>query len=135
RQCVQSGIVYVAARTGLPIIPTGFGYAGAWRAKSWDRMAMPKPFSRVVCVTLPPIHVPDIEDREVLENYRKRVEDAMREATRRAEERAPGAAGRGADETPQAAYLGRQRMPRRPPPSWLCFRRGPRYRAASLGQH
>jgi lysophospholipid acyltransferase (LPLAT)-like uncharacterized protein len=101
RQCVQPGIVFVAARTGLPIVPVGFGYASAWRTKSWDRMALPRPFSRVVAVTLPPIHVPDIDDRKQLEVYRQQVEWAMREASRLAQKLAesnaatpaPGAQG------------------------------------------
>lgn len=90
RQCVQIGIVYVAAKTGMPIIPVGFGYASAWRARSWDRMALPKPFCRVVGITLPPICVPDIEDKDALESYRQQVEQAMREATQLAQEQAGG---------------------------------------------
>jgi lysophospholipid acyltransferase (LPLAT)-like uncharacterized protein len=90
RRCVQPGIVFVAARTGLPIVPVGFGYARCWRTKSWDQMALPRPFSRVIGVTMPPIHVPDIEDKEQLEEYRRQVELAMREASRRAQEFAMG---------------------------------------------
>lgn len=81
RQRVHLGMIYVAARTGLPIIPVGFGYAKAWRAGSWDRMALPKPFSRVLGITLPPICVPDVDDRQVLELYRQQVEEAMQKAT------------------------------------------------------
>jgi lysophospholipid acyltransferase (LPLAT)-like uncharacterized protein len=90
RQCVQPGIVFIAARSGLPIVPVGFGYARAWRMKSWDRMALPRPFSRIVSVSLPPIHVPDIDNKEQLETYRRQVEHSMREATRLAHELANG---------------------------------------------
>jgi lysophospholipid acyltransferase (LPLAT)-like uncharacterized protein len=90
RRCVQPGIVFLAAKTGLPIVPVGFGYAKAWRTKSWDELALPRPFSRVVCVTMPPIHVPNIEDKGQLEAYRQQVEQAMREASRRAQELAMG---------------------------------------------
>jgi lysophospholipid acyltransferase (LPLAT)-like uncharacterized protein len=86
RRCVQPGIAFVAAKTGLPIVAVGFGYARARRTKSWDQMALPRPFSRVVCVTMPSIHVPDVEDKEQLEGYRQQVEHAMREASRRAQE-------------------------------------------------
>jgi lysophospholipid acyltransferase (LPLAT)-like uncharacterized protein len=90
RQCVQPGIVFIAARTALPIVPVGFGYAKAWRLKSWDRMALPRPFSRIAGVSLPAIHVPDIEDKDQLEAYRQKVEQAMREASRLAHELANG---------------------------------------------
>jgi lysophospholipid acyltransferase (LPLAT)-like uncharacterized protein len=82
RQKVQIGIVYTAARTGLPIVPIGLAYSNAWRARSWDRLALPKPFSRAVGVTLPPIHVPHVEDREQLEVYRQQIEAALHEAGR-----------------------------------------------------
>jgi lysophospholipid acyltransferase (LPLAT)-like uncharacterized protein len=90
RRCTQLGIVFIAAKTGLPIVPFGFGYARAWRTGSWDRMALPRPFTRVVGVTLPPIHVPDVEDKDQLEGYRQQVERAMREASRLAHELAAG---------------------------------------------
>lgn len=86
RRRVQAGMIYVAARTGLPIVVGGFAYANAWRAGSWDRMALPKPFSKVLCVTMPPILVPDTEDREVLEDYRRQVENALLRARQLAEE-------------------------------------------------
>jgi lysophospholipid acyltransferase (LPLAT)-like uncharacterized protein len=90
RRCVQPGIVFVAAKTGLPIVAVGFGYASARRTKSWDQMALPRPFSRVVGVSMPPIHVPNVEDKDQLEGYRQQVEQAMREASRRAQELAMG---------------------------------------------
>ena len=90
RRCAQRGIVFIAARTGLAIVPVGFGYARAWRTKSWDRMALPRPFSRVVSVSLPPIHVPAVEEKDQLEVFRQKVERAMREASRLAHELAAG---------------------------------------------
>lgn len=86
RRRVHPGIVYLAAKTGRPIVPSGFGYADAWRAGSWDRMALPKPFSRVIRVSVAPIHVPDTVDRDAIEAYRQQVEQAMCEATRLAQE-------------------------------------------------
>src|SRR5262245_31959256 len=43
RRKVQQGLVYLAARTGMPIVPIGIGYSKAWRMQSWDRFALPKP--------------------------------------------------------------------------------------------
>ena len=85
RRRVQPGIIYLAARTGLPIVPAGIGYQRAWRARSWDRFAVPKPFSTATCVTAPTVWVPPDLDRDALEEYRRRVEQAMLEATEAAE--------------------------------------------------
>src|SRR5262249_7843995 len=41
RRQVQDGLVYLASRTGLQIVPTGFGYEHPWRLRSWDRFAVP----------------------------------------------------------------------------------------------
>lgn len=103
RRCVQRGIVFIAARTGLAIVPVGFGYTAAWRTKSWDQMALPRPFSRVVSVTLPSIQVPDVDDKDQLEAYRQEVEQAMREASRLALELAAGNDAVIADARKQAA--------------------------------
>jgi lysophospholipid acyltransferase (LPLAT)-like uncharacterized protein len=85
RRHVQPGVVYLAARTGLPIVPVGFGYSRAWRLRSWDRFALPCPSSATTCVCSAPIPVPADLDRDQLETYRARVEDAMLAATAEAE--------------------------------------------------
>jgi lysophospholipid acyltransferase (LPLAT)-like uncharacterized protein len=77
RRQVQPGLVYVAAKTGLPIVPTGFAYDRPWRARSWDRFAVPRPWSRATCVTAEPIRVPAEASRPQLEAYRRQVEDAL----------------------------------------------------------
>jgi lysophospholipid acyltransferase (LPLAT)-like uncharacterized protein len=77
RRQIQPGLIYLAARTGLPIVAAGFGYQRPWRMKSWDRFALPRPWSRAVCVTGVPIAVPADAEREQLEEYRRRVEDEL----------------------------------------------------------
>jgi lysophospholipid acyltransferase (LPLAT)-like uncharacterized protein len=74
RRRVQPGVVYLAAKTGMPIIPMGIGYDRPWRMKSWDRFAIPRPFSRARCITGRQIVVPESAD---LEAYRLQVEKAL----------------------------------------------------------
>ena len=45
RRRVQPGMIIMAAHSGLPIVPVGIGFTGSWRARSWDRFVVPKPFS------------------------------------------------------------------------------------------
>jgi lysophospholipid acyltransferase (LPLAT)-like uncharacterized protein len=85
RRCVQPGIIYLASRTGLPIVPAGFAFERPWRTRSWDRFALPRPWSRGVCVTTAPIHVPPNADKAELERRRLQVETALRWAIEAAE--------------------------------------------------
>jgi lysophospholipid acyltransferase (LPLAT)-like uncharacterized protein len=73
REC-QFGTVFMASRTGLPIVSVGFGCSNAWRLRSWDRFAIPKPFSRIRVVTSHPIVVPPKLSAEELEPYRVLLE-------------------------------------------------------------
>jgi lysophospholipid acyltransferase (LPLAT)-like uncharacterized protein len=85
RRQFQLGAVYLASRTGRPIVCSGFGFGRCWRAKSWDRFAVPLPFSRVRCVSLHPVRVPPDIGTAELEAYRKVAEGVQHEATAIAE--------------------------------------------------
>jgi lysophospholipid acyltransferase (LPLAT)-like uncharacterized protein len=86
RRRVQPGLIYLAARTGLPIVPVGFGLERPWRVQSWDRFALPRPGSRARCVTGLPISVPAGAEKGLLETYRNRVEESLLEVTGAAEQ-------------------------------------------------
>ncbi len=43
----KPGIIQLAAVTGVPIVPLAAASSGAWRASSWDRTEMPRPFTRI----------------------------------------------------------------------------------------
>jgi len=77
RRQIQPGVVYLAALTGLPIVPFGIAFERAWRMNSWDRFAVPWPWSGAVCVTAEPIHIPPDIRKDQLEIYRRRVQEAM----------------------------------------------------------
>ena len=85
RRRFQFGAVYIASRTGLPIAAIGLGFGRCWRAKSWDRFAIPMPFSRVRCVSLHPVHVPPGLSADELEPYRLAAERVQNQATAIAE--------------------------------------------------
>jgi hypothetical protein len=86
RRRVQVGMIYIASRTGLPIVPCGYGFTHAWKLSSWDRFTIPRPFSRIVGVVCEPIHIPAELDRNELERWRIRVEEAFLKATADAED-------------------------------------------------
>lgn len=44
---LKSGVVAMAQRAGVPIIPLHYEADQPWRLSSWDRQAIPRPFSRL----------------------------------------------------------------------------------------
>ena len=50
-----------------------------WRINSWDKFAIPKPFSPAVAVGTKPIIVPPGVNRDTLEHYRAMIERDMNE--------------------------------------------------------
>jgi len=86
RRIVQAGAVFLAAKTGMPIFPVGFAFDHPWRARSWDRTALPRPFSRGRGVLGEAIRVPGELDRDGVEAWRLRVQAALESVQARAEE-------------------------------------------------
>jgi lysophospholipid acyltransferase (LPLAT)-like uncharacterized protein len=77
RRQVQPGLVYLAARSGMVIVPSGVGYERPWRLRSWDRFALPRPWTRAICVAGTPIRVPPDTGRRDVEIYRRLVETEL----------------------------------------------------------
>jgi lysophospholipid acyltransferase (LPLAT)-like uncharacterized protein len=77
RREVQPGVVFVASRTGMKIVPMGVGYYRPWRMKSWDRFCIPRPTSRARILFGEPIDVPAKLRSEEMEPYRTRVQAEM----------------------------------------------------------
>jgi lysophospholipid acyltransferase (LPLAT)-like uncharacterized protein len=86
RRTMAMGAIFLASRSGMPLVCSGHGYDRAWRVNSWDRFAIPRPFSRARAVSAAPIFVPPDLDREGLEHYRRQVEATMQGLTERAEQ-------------------------------------------------
>jgi len=49
-EVVKEGTAQLAMKTGLPVQPVCYATRRHWRAKSWDRFYIPKPFTRGVFV-------------------------------------------------------------------------------------
>lgn len=77
RRVVQPGIVYVASRTGMKVVPVGVGYRRPWRLTSWDRFAVPRPFTPARVVFADPITVPAGLRAAGLEEFRLLVQAEM----------------------------------------------------------
>lgn len=85
RRRVQNGLIYLASRTGLPIVGAGLAFQRPWRARSWDRFAVPRPYSAACGVAPAPLLVPPDIGRDEIEDYRAEAERRMLAATEEAE--------------------------------------------------
>jgi lysophospholipid acyltransferase (LPLAT)-like uncharacterized protein len=70
----QPGAIWLAQRTGNPVLPFHLEASSHWTMKSWDRTQIPKPFSTVALAIGEPLEVaPDASD-EQLESSRQELE-------------------------------------------------------------
>lgn len=85
RRVLAQGPVYLSSKLGMPLVAMGFGYSNPWRLGSWDRFAIPKPYSRARAVVSPAMVIPPNLDREGVEHYRLKVESLLNRLTSEAE--------------------------------------------------
>jgi lysophospholipid acyltransferase (LPLAT)-like uncharacterized protein len=57
RRVIQNGVVYFAKKAQKPICAIVMRYTTCWNLGTWDKYAIPKPFSKVECEFLAPIYV------------------------------------------------------------------------------
>src|SRR5215213_3729631 len=81
RHVAKMGAVLLAKKTGQPVLPFGVNADRCWSLGSWDRMQIPKPFSRVRVRFAPPIQVPPDADETALEAKRGELQRALEEVS------------------------------------------------------
>jgi len=79
----KSGVVKLAQECQVPIYPLAYSAKRKHIFGSWDQMLLPKPFSKAVWVVGEPVLIAADEDAE---HARQRVETAINEVTRQADE-------------------------------------------------
>ena len=71
------GIIFLAQKTGAPVVPVNMEYSSCWRVKSWDRFIIPRPFSKVRVIIGLPQQIRSTSTPEEFENERLRVQNTM----------------------------------------------------------
>ena len=79
---IKPGLVLLAQLTGASVLPLSFEFSRAWRLRTWDQFAIPKPFSAVTFRIGDPIHIPRTRGEAEFEKQRRHCEDAMRALVR-----------------------------------------------------
>ena len=75
----------LAQMANVPVVPVGLMPQESIRLRSWDRLFVPRFFSRVAVVVGQPIEVPRGANGEALEQVRLRLEAALTRVNRDAE--------------------------------------------------
>lgn len=63
---VQPGILFLAKKTGLPIVPVGTALSCKFKVHSWDRMRIPLPFGKTALTYGKTIHVNENSDLDAV---------------------------------------------------------------------
>lgn len=82
RYTVQSGIAYIARKTGRPVVPLGVAMGPKAVFSSWDRFQVPLPFGRVLLWYGEPLFFREDEDDS---HVAATIGAALTEATERAD--------------------------------------------------
>ncbi|MEO8041847.1 MAG: lysophospholipid acyltransferase family protein [Acidobacteriota bacterium] len=77
RYVAKTGAILLAKKTGNPIVPFSVDCSSYWTVKSWDRMHIPKPFTRARFVIAEPIYVPHDIDALEVENKQLELQQAL----------------------------------------------------------
>jgi lysophospholipid acyltransferase (LPLAT)-like uncharacterized protein len=71
------GIIFLAQKSGAPVVPVNMEYSSCWRLKSWDRFILPRPFSKVCVIIGQAHHVRSTSTPEEFETERLRLQGVM----------------------------------------------------------
>ncbi len=74
---LQPGAILLASRSSAPILPVAWSASSYITLRSWDRLAIPRPFSRVHFFYGKPITIPAEIKGEELEKQRQNVEQKL----------------------------------------------------------
>lgn len=82
----KSGSIYLAAKTGLKIVPIGTYYKKAYQLDTWDEYQLPKPFSEVIFYLGEPLVVPKeaANEANLLNLYTEKLMHALEESEKKA---------------------------------------------------
>jgi len=79
RYVAKSGACFLAKKTGNPIMPFLLEPKSFWTIKSWDKMQIPKPFTRAKLFIAEPIYVSKDADDKEIENKRRELQSKLDE--------------------------------------------------------
>lgn len=86
RYRVKRGTVLLAAKSGVPIVPMMPAAKQYWTVNSWDRLQIPKPFTKAKVLVGVPVFVSEEDIADGTDAKVAELQQGMDELTKRAEE-------------------------------------------------
>lgn len=74
RYKAKKGTILLAKQTGIPIIPISIEAKNYWTINTWDKLQIPKPFTRAKVFVGEPVFVSKDIDKKNIENKRREVQ-------------------------------------------------------------
>jgi lysophospholipid acyltransferase (LPLAT)-like uncharacterized protein len=82
-ETVKAGVIRLAQRCQIPIVPVAFAPRNEWKLPTWDSTRIPKPFSRRIWVSTVPIAVPAELDGDQFEACTRRIAETLQDLKQR----------------------------------------------------
>jgi lysophospholipid acyltransferase (LPLAT)-like uncharacterized protein len=83
----KPGALLLAAKSGAAILPFSISLDRCWRLPSWDRIEIPKPFTRAVVVIGERFYLKSGDDEEQQRRFQRTLDKLRHESDRLSEER------------------------------------------------
>lgn len=77
RYYLNPGVLKLAQKTGIPVIPANVEYSRFWRLKTWDGFMIPKPFSKVEITMGELVEIQPTTTEEEFEAERVRLQETL----------------------------------------------------------
>lgn len=89
---MKPGLAWIAARSGMRVVPVASASRPTWFLRSWDRYRVPRPFARVWIAYGEPMDPPASSEGAGGQEWSERCERVLNELSRQVSERAGEAA-------------------------------------------
>lgn len=86
RYVAKMGAVLLAKKSGHPVLPVTMALDRYWTLASWDKLQIPKPFTRAKVFVAAPIYVPADADETLLQVKRDELQQTLDDLNQRTDE-------------------------------------------------
>jgi len=85
KEIVSEGIIKIAIRSKVPIIPIGFWSSKNFKLKSWDSFLITLPFSKCSFVWNKPLEIPNNIQENQIQYYQKLLQEKINQSVKKAQ--------------------------------------------------
>jgi len=85
KEIVSEGIIKIAKKTKIPIIPIGFWSSKNFKLKSWDSFLITLPFSKCSFVWNEPLEIPNNIQENQIPHYQELLQEKINQSVKKAQ--------------------------------------------------